>query len=139
MKIAYIPFNNKGVGVDWRWGREAIEAMMDIMQKHLDPGEKCRILLYVSHMADCFVPRMDSLPPWVSGIDVVYRQQFSQEEADKLALEAAHGHPGYVVCFRLLPRGLVSQRDMENLRAKAREHWGWAYCLEAETVGGKRV
>lgn len=135
--VAYVPFNNQGLGVIKDWERTIVEVIFSAMSEHhlKTADDQFVLLLYLTKMSDCFVPEMKDFPPRMTGVDVHVRKKFDRTEGDGIALAMAGGNPKDIVCFRLVREGSMSPGVKDRILQEERARFGWAYCLTAAVEG----
>lgn len=137
MKVAYVPFNNSGLGISREWESIAAEVIFSAMtENHAKGNEPYVLLLYLSKTSDCFVPEMRTFPRNLHGVDVHVRKKFDRGEGDGIAVRMADGDRSQVVCFRLVPEDVMSEAVQKRILQEERLRFGWAYCLTAASPGG---
>lgn len=132
MKVFYVPFNNKGLKIERREEESFVEDMLDVVEKfHVLEGDKGVIFIYVSDPENSFASSLSKKewPKWLLGMNIVVRKNFSESEAESMALELA-GDSESVVEFRPMIPGIDDIEDVDVILRKQRSKWSWAYAAE---------
>lgn len=137
MKVFYVPFNNRGLGVETY---EEAGFMEDLVQQatlnHIEEKEDGIIFLYVSEPDSGFIKPFSQTqwPAWLKGINMVVRKQFSIEEGNQLAIALADGEKDNVVVFQPYAADMVTPDEAHKMYKKLTDEWGWGYVAPIEKV-----
>lgn len=136
MKVLYVSFNNRGIGVDTFEETGFMEDLINHAEVHIESGEHGVVFVYVSEADSGFMKVFSQRPwpAWLKGINMVVRRHFSQDEADSLAISLAEGNSNDVIVFRPYPTGIMTEEDAAELQRKLLPKWGWAYVAPVEKV-----
>jgi hypothetical protein len=137
VKILYVPFNNRGLGVDTY---EESGFMLDLLdqanKQHVKDGEDAIVLLYVSEADSGFLKPFskNSWPKWLKGLNMIVRKHFDIDEGNAMALSLAGSDPDNVIEFLPFPNGLMDEEEIARINKKQKEKWGWGYIAPVEKV-----
>lgn len=135
MKVFYVAYNNRGIGVDTYEETGFMEELIDHATKsHIAQNEKGVIFIYVSEADSGFMSVFSKKkwPDWLIGVNMVVRKNFSMDEADKIALELSGGSYEDVIEFRPYPCGILEEDAVNQLHQMLKSKWGWAYVAPIE-------
>jgi len=135
MKVLYIPFNNRGLGVDtYEESGFVLDALKQMTDTHIDTGDSGVVLLYLSEADSGFNKAFSkrAWPSWLLGINIIVKSTFNQDEGDKLALALANRNSEDVIEFRPYPTGIVSEEEAHRMHCVGRKKWGWSYVVALE-------
>ena len=135
MKVFYVPFNNRGIGVETYEESGFMEELLQEAGKcHIEDDEKGTVFLYVSEADSGFVKvfSKQKWPAWLVGINMVVRRNFDTDEGDRMALELADGDSSNVIVFKPYPCGLLTHEEVIREHNVLKEKWGWGYVAPIE-------
>jgi len=130
MKILYVPFRNNGVRISLEQKKEVINDFLNAIPRHghLDEGEKARLVVYMSNISDSLLDGLESPPPWLDSIKVVWTPEFNEDWADQMVLKSVDGNEQSVIVMKIVPEGMLDEAGVKRLLIREREKWKWAYC-----------
>lgn len=137
MKVFFVLFNNRGLGVDTYEETGFMEALLAQAEKeHIEAGEEGIVFVYVSEADSGFIKvfSQKAWPVWLKGISLVVRRHFNMQEANDLALHLADGVSDNVIAFTPYVNGMLSEEEILSAHKKLCDKWGWGYVVPIEKL-----
>lgn len=137
MKVFYVPFNNRGLGIDIDEEYQFMEELVEIAgQHHIKKGEEATVFIYTSESDNGFCKAFSKRrwPPWLVDVVVHIPDSFNREEGDERANKIALDNPGDVIVFNPYPSGFLTDIEIELKLKNDRRKWGWSYVVPIEKI-----